>query len=99
MSNVEEASIHVSWVHWSKEIDYGTGPVDYYYVHYDKDGVEQMEKAFTSPVNLTVAQGVTYNVAISAVRVINSTEYEGRLGPNVTVRLPCGGKNSSIFYS
>ena len=95
--NIEAASIHVSWNHWSEDIDYGTGPVDFYYVHYERDRVGQMKKAFTGPVNLTdVAQGGTYNVAISAVRVIESTEYKGTRGPNVTVRLPCGGKNSSI---
>ena len=92
----EAASIPVSWNHWSEDIDYGTGPVDYYYVHYERNGIDQMEKVFSSPVNLTdVVLGFTYNVAISVVRIIDSTKYEGTRGPNVTVRLPCGGKNSS----
>ena len=95
----ESVSIEVSWNHWSEAVDYGTGPVTSYNVHYERNGVDQIERASTSPVNLVdVAQGGTYTIWVGAVREIGGIEYEGSHGPDLTVRIPCGGKNC-ISYS
>ena len=98
--DIEAASIEVSWDHWSKDIDYGTGPVAFYNVHYERNGVYQMEKAFASPVNLVdVAHGGTYTIWVSVVRDVEGTEYEGIRGPEVTVRFPCGGENPKNYVN
>ena len=92
--DIEAASIEVSWDHWSTDIDYGTGPVAFYNVHYERNGIDKTVSAFTSPVKLVdIVQGGTYIIWVSVVRNVENIEYEGSRGPEVTVRLPCGGKN------
>ena len=86
--------IRINWKHWSEAVDYGTGPVDFYYVHFWSEGIDNKEKALSSPHILTdIVRGVFYDYWVGAVREIGGIEYEGSPGPDVTVQIGCGGKN------
>ena len=83
-------TIEVSWKDWSQADDYGTGPVDFYYVHFWSEGIDNKEKASSSPIIFTdIERGVFHTIWVGAVRAIDGIEYEGNPGPNVTIRINC----------
>ena len=86
--------IEISWKYWSEATDYGTGPVNFYYVHYWSEGIDNKQKASSSPASINdIVRGVYYTYWVSAVREIGGIEYEGSPGPDITVLVGCGGKN------
>ena len=88
--NDATASMTVSWDYWSQDIDYGTGPLAYFIVHYGKgtftDTVDTYDPEKTIP---NLSRGPDYSIAVGVVGIDNA---EGMLSPTVTSRIECNGE-------
>ena len=90
-TNDATASVTVSWDNWSQDIDYGTGPVAYFIVHYGKGTFTDTLDIYNT-VEVTIpnlSRGPDY---IIAVGVVGKDNAEGMLSPTVTSRIKCNSE-------
>ncbi|KAJ8040627.1 Receptor-type tyrosine-protein phosphatase T [Holothuria leucospilota] len=81
----------VIWDLWRSGVDYGTGPVEYYVVQHERNGV-------SSKVNVTgysvFLEGLdpleTYSISVAAVKEVERTGLSGPFSTPVSVTSSCG---------
>ena len=95
ITQIDDDSIHVNWTNWDQNVDYGNGPIASYRLYYAvhahvlSDFVDSIN---SNAVINNLQPGIEYDIAVSALRSVDGTLVEGKVGNVISGTTFCLGK-------